>query len=211
MDSSQPKDEAPPPQAPARGLQSAPSSSTASAADKVSFSVLVTRYCIVAETFKTITDNTAAADMSDQSSMQDSSQQSCHLLKLSTELRLEICRLAFQHDVDVLRSTPYSYNSTNSPLRGALALLHTCRTLRLDSIDGIEPLARASKSAFVDEWLNLRPSMMLSACFDRAAELHFRDTFRRMGTGVEHIEKVCDLLALARRGGEDKEARGEKD
>jgi hypothetical protein len=32
-----------------------------------------------------------------------------------------------------------------------------------------------------------------------------------MGTGVEHIEKVCDLLALARRGGEDKEARGEKD
>jgi hypothetical protein len=151
--------------------------------------------------------------MQDLSDMQNLPQQNCHLLRLPTELRFEICRFAFQHDLDVIKSTPYSYNSTTPPFRGALALLHTCRTLRGESIDAIEPLARASRRAIAEELLDLPISAMLNSCFRRAAtaeELFFDEIVVRIGTGLRHIEKACDLLALARRANEYERVGREK-
>lgn len=143
--------------------------------------------------------------MQDLSDMQDLPQQHCHLLRVSTELRLEICRFAFQHDLDVIKSTPHSYNSIIPPFRGALALLHTCRTLRGESLDAIGPLATASRPAIENELLGLPISAMLNSCFRLAAtteEILFNETFARMGAGLRHIEKACGLLALARRAKE---------
>jgi hypothetical protein len=120
---------------------------------------------------------------------------------LSTELRLEICRFAIQIDLNVIKSTPHTYESMTPPFRGALALLHTCRTLRVESIDAVEPLARTSRSALEDERLGLPTSMMLcspSRTAESTDEKLFQDTFRRRGSSVRKIKKVCDLLALAR-------------
>lgn len=146
--------------------------------------------------------------MQDQPNMQDSPQQDCPLLKLSTELRLEICRFAIQHDLDIVSSTPDSYNSVSRPLRGALALLHTCRTLRAEGIDAMLPLAQASKSALQSR-IDLTEVEMNSIAeydsgfmFARAGhESRFAGLIRatiRLESSLNKIDEVCSALAGAR-------------
>jgi hypothetical protein len=77
----------------------------------------------------------------------ESAQQNCPLLKLPTELRLQIIGHAFQHDLDLIKFEPASYDSANPPHHGVLALLRTCRTLRAECVDAIEPLTGAYKDA----------------------------------------------------------------
>lgn len=137
--------------------------------------------------------------MQDQSNTQDLTQQDCRLLKLSTELRLEICRFAIQHELNAIKSTPYSYNSTTPPFRGALALLHTCRTLRLESIDALEPLALASRSALRDEWGGI-PLMAVSQGRRRRRmkKEEPERPYEHLTTSGSHAKKACKVLALAR-------------
>lgn len=79
--------------------------------------------------------------------MQEGSQQNCPLMKLSTELRLEICKYAFQHDVEAIHTAPESYDSSQPPYSSVLALLYTSRTLRAECIDAVDPLALACLNA----------------------------------------------------------------
>jgi hypothetical protein len=133
--------------------------------------------------------------------MQDPPQQNCPLFNVSTELRLEICRFAVQQDLDVIKSVPHSYDLTDPPFRGALALLPTCRALRVESIDAIEPLARTSRSVLEHEWVGLLTSMMLcshSRPAESTDEKLSQGTVRRVGSSVRKIKKVCELLAVAR-------------
>ena len=131
--------------------------------------------------------------MPDRSNVPASLQQDCPFLKLSTELRLEICRFAIQHDLDVIKTTPEFYNSARPPLRGALALLHTCRALRVESIDAMEPLAQAWNFTLGMEWLD--------APYGRRRRRRNTEQpetlFERLDSSMSQIEKVCELLALA--------------
>jgi hypothetical protein len=92
-----------------------------------------------------MTNNTSTANVP------ETSQQNCPLLKLLTELRLQIYGHVFQHDLDLIRSAPASYDSAKARHRGVLALLRTCRTLRIECVDTIEPLAGAYKDALLAE------------------------------------------------------------
>lgn len=152
------------------------------------------------------------ARMQDQSNMQVSPQQDCPLLKLSTELRLEICRFAFQHDLDVIHSTPTSYNSASRPLRGALALLHTCRALRTEGIDATGPLAQASKSALRSEVDLTELELMAVGAISYISlfgeqKSRYADLVKvliRLRSSMRHIAKVCTVLANARKADEQK-------
>jgi hypothetical protein len=68
-------------------------------------------------------------------------------MRLPTELRLEICCLAFQHDLNVITAAPEQHNLAKPPYRGALALLHTSHTLRTECLDAVQPLALAVRDA----------------------------------------------------------------
>lgn len=134
--------------------------------------------------------------------MQDSPQQNCHLLKLSTELRLEICRFTIQHDLTAIKSTPHSYNSTTQLFRGALALLHTCRTLRTESIDAMDPLARAWKFDLDMEWVDADASLFVERLLGTLGRRQITEqpdaSFERLNASIGHMDKVCEVLALAR-------------
>jgi hypothetical protein len=110
---------------------------------------------------------------------------------------------------------PHFYDSASRPLRGALALLHTCRTLRVESIDAMEPLAQASKSALRIE-LDLTESRKaavdvfsidtkVDAEVSRYIDLLFALVCSR--TGTKKIDEVCSVLAGAR-GADEKRAAG---
>lgn len=147
-----------------------------------------------------------AADTQDQSRMQNQPHQDCPLLKLSTELRLTICRLAIQHDLDVINSSPDSYDSASRPLRGALALLHTCRTLRVESIDAMVPLAQTSKSALQSEIdlteIEITAVNMSSTGFVFGTQAsrygHLMCVLLGLALSMKKIDEVCSLLANAR-------------
>jgi hypothetical protein len=140
--------------------------------------------------------------------MQNVPHQDCPLFKLSTELRLEICRFAIQQDLNVISSTPHSYNSASRPLRGALALLHTCRALRAESIDAMEPLARAFLFALYDDEVNAimadSTSLMIDIPGTRAGTTETHTAARHtwppqpMTASRLKAEKVYDLLAFTR-------------
>lgn len=144
--------------------------------------------------------------MQDQLNVQDSPQQDCSLLQLSMESQLEICRFAFHHDLDAIRSTPTSYNSAPRPLRGALALLHTCRALRTEGIDAMEPLAQASKSAIQSEVDPIELELIAvdaNSYLSLFGEQESRYTglvkvLVRLGSNMRRVAEVCSVLANAR-------------
>lgn len=142
--------------------------------------------------------------------MQEESQQNSPLMKLPTELRLEICKHAFQHDMEILDAAPIRYKSVKHPYRGALALLCTSRTLRTECLDAVEPIAIACRDAFRAEADLLRvdakalnalfPSRSSARDFHAAFVLRSRLAGRRIG--VEKIEGVCGLLVASRKADE---------
>lgn len=146
------------------------------------------------------------ADKPTTTKMPQQSHQRCHLLKLSPELRLEICRLAFQLDTGLIGSKPDSYTSSTLPYRGTLALLRTCRTLRTECLDAVERLAVATKDSLRGELDLFVTSVDVARVawhgdFPRwpfSDLTTFPETEERMRLGVEKIEEVCRVLASAK-------------
>lgn len=138
--------------------------------------------------------------------MPQQSQQRCHLLKLSPELRLEICRLAFQLDADLIGCKPESYDSTLPPYRGTLALLRTCHALRAECLNAVERLAVATKDSMRDELDLFVTSVDVArdAWYEGFPLWPFEDitvfpeTEECMRLAVVKIEEVCRVLASAK-------------
>jgi hypothetical protein len=151
-----------------------------------------------------MTNNTSTANAPELA------QQNCPLLRLPTELRLQICGHAFQHDLDLIKYTPASYDSAKPPHRGVLALLRTCRTLRVECIDAIEPLAGAYKDDLLAESrLSGAHMESLSAAYAvvlgpvRASVVNpgliaLRQAANCLRDSLMEIERVCSLMRRAR-------------
>lgn len=68
------------------------------------------------------------------------------LLDLPTEIRLQICEVAFHDIFDIIRSLPLLEGLIERPpCTGALALSYTSRTLRLDNIKSVQSLVKTYK------------------------------------------------------------------
>ena len=194
----------PQPTAKALLLHAAQSSESVLVLNKVSaFALPSSSHHIIADAPKITTNNTTTTDMPIKAEIPHSPEQNCSLFKLSTELRLEICRFAFQHTLDLINPPPHTKHrySAAQTTRGALALLYTCRTLRAESIDAMEPLAKASKSALQSE-IDLSGSRHSAAVRDMSqlvfvARPSLEYQWNQLKTMVE-IDVVCSVLALAR-------------
>jgi len=138
--------------------------------------------------------------------MQAPSQHACPLLKLPPELRLEIFRLTFQHYLDIITSPArdtHRFSSADST-RGALALLDTCRAIRAESVDAMEPLANASISTLQSEIHRANSEMkaaIMSSMNDREKMISYLDfsvDFKRLHISIVEMDMVCRVLAHAR-------------
>jgi hypothetical protein len=172
---------------------------------------------VFANCCKVISDDAATTDKQEQSKTQDPPRQACPLLKLSTELRLEICRYAIQHDLEIIKLIPQSYYRRRGPppIRGALALLHTCRTLRVESIDAMEPLADALESSLEARKEDVESTLIASenspspvgmrAVLDRCAlQATCCRELSMLESSLFEIDEVCSLLEFARETEENK-------
>jgi hypothetical protein len=201
--------EASSPQAQARELQFTVQFGTESDLDKVRAFAINSEHPIVANAPNVIANDTTAGDMPD---MQNPSQHDCPLLKLPTELRLEIFRLAFQDYLDVISAPARDfYSLSHLPAlsaaelsTGALALLDTCRTLRIEAVDAMEPLANASKST-LQSWIDIVESRKKALSRDRRdlhvslpALLELDWNLKYFKSNIVKIGQVCSVLALAR-------------
>ena len=197
-------------------LHAAQSSKSVPALNKVSAFALPSSYHVVANAPKIITNEPTTTDMPVDAETPHSPEQNCALFKLSTELRLEICRFAIQHDLDLIKPPPNTeprYSAAQTT-RGALALLYTCRTLRAESIDAMEPLAKASKSALQAE-IHLAESDLDYSATTRDMRIswfvfritHGYELYRLQATMTE-IDEVCSVLAFAREADEKMRAGG---
>lgn len=135
----------------------------------------------------------------------DSPGQDCSFLRLPAELRLEIYRLAFQQDLDAINTTPQFYKIASKPFRGALACLHTSRTLRTESIDAIGTFAQESRAALQEQARLANPytDAVVESWFARgvkakASVMAAWSNSRRLHIGTLKIEEVCNVLRLAR-------------
>lgn len=202
----------------AKGLlpHAAQSSESVPALNKVSAFALLGSHDVVANAHKITTNDATVATMPHDSEAPHLPEQNCPLFRLSTELRLEICRFAIQHALDLVNppaNTKYRYSTTQTT-RGALALLYTCRTLRAESIDAMEPLAQASKSALQSEirLIGSRYSADVEDGDDESEFLFwtiFEDEFNRLRASMTEINEVCSVLAFAREA-DEKTIAGEK-
>lgn len=198
------------PTAKALPSHAAQSSKSVPALDKVRTSPFPSSHHVLANAPKIATSEPTTADMSGESKASHSPEHTCPLFKLPTELRLKICRLAIQHALDLV-ITPDNTKSTCPAIqttRGALALLYTCVTLRAESIDAMEPLAKASKSALQSE-IDLARSMYsataenISDTVSNYAEfLTLTSELHPMQLKMTEIEEACSVLAFAREADE---------
>jgi hypothetical protein len=139
--------------------------------------------------------------------MQTPSQHDCPLLTLPTELRLEIFRLASKDYLDVVTSPARGYFilSAAKLTGGALALLGTCRMLRVEAVDTMEPLANDSKPILrtkvdvVNSEMEAAISIMMSGGARKLAFLHY--DLKGLRKSIATIDEVCDLLANAHDAG----------
>lgn len=114
-------------------LQATPSSETTPELNKVSALALHSSHYAIANAPKIITNSATTngattTDMPSDPKTPHSPEQDCPLFKLPTELRLEICRFAIQHALDLISPPPntnHKYSAAQTT-RGALALLYTC-------------------------------------------------------------------------------------
>lgn len=143
--------------------------------------------------------------------MQNSPQQNCLLFKIPAELRLKIYLFSIQHDPDIMKSTPYLSDSTSPPFRGALALLHACRTFRAEGLEAMATLTCAFASIQYHETQALVGDVraMVEAVRNSTREfvslLEMREAIRRQYNSVEKVEKLCLLLTNARGTGQKKD------
>jgi len=197
------------PQIQARELQSTLQLDTEPALNKVSAFAINSEHHIAANALNVIANATATGNIPD---MQNPGKHDCPLFILPTELRLEIFRLAFKDYLDII-STPakdfYSLSflpdlSAAELSTGALALLDTCRTLRVEGVDAMEPLANASKST-LQSWIDIIESRKKALSRDRRdlhvslpALLELDWNLKYFKTTMVKIGQVCSVLALAR-------------
>jgi hypothetical protein len=189
-------------------LHAAQSSESVLALNKVSaFALPSSSHHVIANDPKIITNDTTPTNMPIEAERPHSPEQNCPLFKLSAELRLEICRFAIQHTLDLINPPPNTKHrySAAQTTRGALALLYTCRTLRAESIDAMEPLAKASKSALQYE-IDLSGTRYSAAVRDMSqlvfvARPSLEYEWNQLKTMAE-IDVVCSVLALAREADE---------
>lgn len=189
-------------------MHAAQSSESVPALKKVSAFALPSSHHVIANAPKiTTNDTTTTTKMPTEVDIPRSPEQNCPLLRLSTELRLEICRFAIQHALDLINPPPntkHKYSAAQTT-RGALALLYTCRILRAESIDAMEPLAKASKSALQSE-IDFSESRYSAAVRDISqllfvARPSLEYEWNQLKTMAE-IDVVCSVLALAREADE---------
>lgn len=188
-------------------LQAPPLSKTARGPDKVSALSFFTSHHVIANAPKISTEGVPTADMSSDPETPNSPEQDCPFFKLPTELRLEIFRFAIQHALDLVNPPPntdYRYSATQTT-RGALALLYTCRTLRAESIDAMEPLANASRSSLQSEIHHFESSTeaaIMTMTADHARFIAYITTLdyelNHLQSRMTEIDEVCSVLAFAR-------------
>ena len=188
----------------------AQSSECLRALNKVRTSPFPSSHHVLANAPKITTNDPTTAGMPGESKTPLSSEHTCPLFKLPTELRLEICRLAIQHALDLV--SPSDKTRSKCPAiqttRGALALLYTCRILRAESIRAMEPLAKASKLALQSE-IDLARSMY-SATAENMSDtvsnfvefLTLTFELHPMQLKMTEIEEACSVLAFAREADE---------
>jgi hypothetical protein len=191
-----------------------PSSETAPALDdEVSAFAFHSSHHVIANAMKIVTKGVTTTNMPAEPEIPHSPKQNGPLFKLSTELRLEICRFAIQHALDLVSPPPntnYKYSSLQTT-RGALALLYTCKTLRAESIDAMEPLVNASKHSLqseIDLAYSRRYAAVQSTSGSHAkfyAYASFDSVLLRLGSSMTGINEVCSVLAFAREA--DKKVR----
>lgn len=196
------------PTAKASLLQAAQSSDSVPALNKVSAFPFPSSHHVLADAPKTTTNGATTTDMPMEPETPHSPEQNCPLFKLSTELRLEICRFAIQQALDLVHPPPntkYRYSAAQTT-RGALALLYTCRTLRAESSDAMEPLAKASKSALKSE-IYLTESRVDAAMMTPSdlgaqliAYLHLDTEFRRLQSNMNEIDGADIMASLEKAG-----------
>jgi hypothetical protein len=165
---------------------------------------------------KITTEGATTADMAGEPETSHSLEQNCPLFRLSTELRLEICRFAIQHALDLISPPPntnHKYSAVQTT-RGALALLYTCRALRTESIDAMEPLANAARSSVQSE-IDLAYSRRCAAVksvrgskAQFAAYSSFDNVLKGLLWKMVDTDEVCSVLAFAREA-DKMRARGE--
>lgn len=200
-------------------LSTTPSSETAPALNKVSAFAFHNSHRMIANAPKIITESATTADMTGEPERPRSPEQNCPFFKLSTEVRLEICRFAIQQALDLVNPPPGTNHrySTTQTTRGALALLYTCRTLRAESIDAMEPLANASKASLKSE-IQLGKSTYWAAIKDIsddgeqfAACLSLHHTLDQLDSRMTEVDELLSVLAFAREADEKMRAGGETD
>jgi hypothetical protein len=202
-------------------LQATPSSETAPELNKVSALALHSSHHAIANARKITTEGATTADMPGEPETSHSSEQNGPLFKLSTELRLKICRFAIQHALDLVSPPPndeYKYSAIQTT-RGALALLYTCRALRAESIDAMEPLANAAKASLQSEihtHAKVNADMAFLGGLDAkiAACMGLDSVSLRLRSSMDEIDGVCSVLTFAREADEKMRAGpvgGEKD
>ena len=187
------------------------------ALDKVSDFPSPSSHHVLANAPKITTNDATTANMPIELETPHPPKQDCSLFELSTGLRLEICRFAIQHALDLINPPPntkYRYSAPRTT-RGALALLYTCRTLRAESIDAMEPLAKASKSALQSE-MHLAGSRYSVDVEDMSGDdsgflawTIFEHELNQLQTSMNGIKEVCSVLAFAREA-DEKMSAGEK-
>lgn len=191
------------PQAQARELQSTLQPNTDPVLDEVSAFVVHSSHHDIAKTSQVTAKDTTAGDMPD---MQNLSQHHFPLLKLPTELRFEIFRLAFQDFLAVF-TFPANTSFGTELTRGALALLDTCQALRVESVAVMEPLANASQSS-LQSLRRLVESSMVALDVQSMGVNAFQYAFLHLVIhwhlllGISRVDKICCVLADAR--GSDK-------
>jgi hypothetical protein len=194
--------------------QAALSSETVPALYEVSAYALHSSCHAIANTVKIVTEGVTTADMPVEPETLHSPEQNCPFFKLSTELRIEICRFAIQHTLDLV--SPPSNNSYKCSAilttRGALALLYT---LRAESIDATKPLANAAKSSleFEIDIARCRANAAMESSGDFYSKVMTYTSLDRVSMRLEssmaELDEVCFVLACAREADEKMSAGGE--
>jgi hypothetical protein len=132
-------------------------------------------------------------------------QQDCPLMKLPTELRIRIYKFATEHLMDTLYAQSTTRSGTtlqdHAFYSAVLALPHTSRTLRAESLDTLEHLVLARLEQLSNELYDFvsRPQSLIAEdprAFMKELVERFRGTVRRSDT-VRRSSYVCCRMGWA--------------
>ena len=153
------------------------------------------------------------------------SQQNCPLMKLPTELRIIIYNLALQHILEAIYDEVPTNRRLSQPLtkprghrdggvlfyEGALALTHTSRTIRAESLDALATHMVAHAGRFMAEAQRIAVSALvrlhsmrrgnvkaLRALLDELDEE--KKEFNKLANSALHVGYICYTMAWTKGG-----------